>query len=136
MDFLAFSLSGFDEFLIFFGLSIAFVAIFLVLYVKITPYHELKLIREGNTAAAASLSGALLGFTLPLASAIIHSVHPWDMMIWGVIALVVQLLVFVLVRFTLVNVTRRIPQGEVASGVLLGAVSVCAGILNAACMTY
>lgn len=52
------------------------------------------------------------------------------------IALLVQLLVFVLVRFTLVNVTRRIPQGEVASGVLLGAVSVCAGILNAACMTY
>jgi putative membrane protein len=136
MEFLEFSLSGLDEFLVFFGLSVAFVAIFLVLYVKITPYHELKLIREGNTAAAASLSGALLGFTLPLASAIIHSVHPWDMMIWGVIALVVQLLVFVLVRFTLVNVTRRIPQGEVASGVLLGAVSVCAGILNAACMTY
>ena len=136
MDFVKFSLEGLDEFLVFFGLAVAFAAIFLVLYVKVTPYNELKLIREGNTAAAASLSGALIGFTLPLASSIIHSVHPWDMMIWGVIALLVQLLVFVLVRFTLVNVTRRIPQGEVASGVLLGAVSVCAGILNAACMTY
>lgn len=136
MDFVKFSLEGLDEFLVFFGLAVAFAAIFLALYVKVTPYNELKLIREGNTAAAASLSGALLGFTLPLASSIIHSVHPWDMMIWGVIALLVQLLVFVLVRFTLVNVTRRIPQGEVASGVLLGAVSVCAGILNAACMTY
>ena len=136
MDFVKFSLEGLDEVLVFFGLAVAFAAIFLVLYVKVTPYNELKLIREGNTAAAASLSGALIGFTLPLASSIIHSVHPWDMMIWGVIALLVQLLVFVLVRFTLVNVTRRIPQGEVASGVLLGAVSVCAGILNAACMTY
>ena len=136
MEFIEFSLEGLDEFLVFFGLAIAFAAIFVFLYVRITPYNELKLIREGNTAAAASLSGALLGFTLPLASSIIHSVHPWDMMIWGVIALLVQLLVFVLVRFTLVNVTRRIPQGEVASGVLLGAVSVCAGILNAACMTY
>lgn len=136
MEFVKFSLEGLDEFLVFFGLAVAFVAIFLVLYVKITPYDELKLIREGNTAAAASLSGALIGFTLPLASSIIHSVHPWDMMIWGAIALIVQLLVFVLVRFTLVNVTRRIPQGEVASGVLLGAVSVCAGILNAASMTY
>ena len=136
MEFVKFSLEGLDEFLTYFGLAIAFVAMFLVLYVRITPYHELKLIREGNTAAAASLAGALLGFTLPLASSIIHSVHPWDMMIWSVIALVVQLLVFVLVRFTLVNVTRRIPQGEVASGVLLGAVSVCAGVLNAACMTY
>lgn len=136
MEFIEFSLEGLDEFLVFFGLAVAFAAIFVFLYVRITPYNELKLIREGNTAAAASLSGALLGFTLPLASSIIHSVHPWDMMIWGVIALLVQLLVFVLVRFTLVNVTRRIPQGEVASGVLLGAVSVCAGILNAACMTY
>jgi putative membrane protein len=136
MEFVKFSLEGLDEFLVFFGLAVAFAAVFLFLYVKITPYDELKLIREGNTAAAASLSGALIGFTLPLASSIVHSVHPWDMMIWGVIALVVQLLVFVLVRFTLVNVTRRIPQGEVASGVLLGAVSVCAGILNAACMTY
>lgn len=136
MEFVKFSLEGLDEFLVFFGLAAAFAAIFLILYIKITPYNELKLIREGNTAAAASLSGALIGFTLPLASSIIHSVHPWDMMIWGVIALLVQLLVFVLVRFTLVNVTRRIPQGEVASGVLLGAVSVCAGILNAACMTY
>ncbi len=136
MEFVKFSLEGLDEFLVFFGLAVAFVAIFLVLYVKITPYDELKLIREGNTAAAASLSGALIGFTLPLASSIVHSVHPWDMMIWGVIALVVQLLVFVLVRFTLVNVTRRVPQGEVASGVLLGAVSICAGMLNAASMTY
>ena len=136
MEFVKFSLEGLDEFLVFFGLATAFAAIFLFLYVKITPYNELKLIREGNTAAAASLAGALIGFTLPLASSIVHSVHPWDMMIWGVIALVVQLLVFVLVRFTLVNVTRRIPQGEVASGVLLGAVSICAGILNAACMTY
>jgi len=136
MEFVKFSLEGLDEFLVFFGLAVAFVAIFLVLYVRITPYDELKLIREGNTAAAASLSGALIGFTLPLASSIVHSVHPWDMMIWGAIALVVQLLVFVLVRFTLVNVTRRIPQGEVASGVLLGAVSICAGMLNAASMTY
>lgn len=136
MEFIEYSLEGLDEFLVFFGLAVAFTAIFVFLYVKLTPYNELKLVREGNTAAAASLSGALLGFTLPLASSIIHSVHPWDMMIWGVIALLVQLLVFVLVRFTLVNVTRRIPQGEVASGVLLGAVSVCAGILNAACMTY
>ena len=136
MEFVEFSLEGLDEFLVFFGLAVAFAAIFVFLYVKITPYNELKLVREGNTAAAASLSGALIGFTVPLASSIIHSVHPWDMMIWAVIALLVQLLVFVLVRFTLVNVTRRIPQGEVASGVLLGAVSICAGILNAACMTY
>jgi len=136
MDFLAFSLSGFDDFLLYFGLSIVFVAVFLAIYTLVTPYSEIKLIREGNAAAAASLSGALVGFILPLASAVIHSVNPWDMMLWAAIALVVQLLVFVAMRLFLPDLTRQITDGKVASGVFLGAVSLAAGILNAACMTY
>jgi putative membrane protein len=136
MDFLKFSLSGFDEFLVYAGLSIAFLYGYMIVYQWITPYDELKLIKEGNVAAALSLSGSVLGFTLPLAAAIIHSLHPWDMMLWGVIAAAVQLLVYVAVRYTLLNVTRRIPDGQVATGIVLGTISVSAGILNAACMTY
>jgi len=108
MDFLAFSLSGFDDFLLYFGLSIVFVAVFLAIYTLVTPYSEIKLIREGNAAAAASLSGALLGFILPLASAVIHSVNPWDMMLWAAIALVVQLLVFLAVRLFLPDLLREV----------------------------
>jgi putative membrane protein len=136
MDFVKFSLSGFDEFLIYAGLSIVFIYVYMILYLWITPYNELKLIKDGNVAAAVSLSGSVIGFSLPLAAAISHSVHPWDMMLWGVVAALVQLLVYVAVRFTLLNVTRRIPDRQVASGVVLGAISIAAGILNAACMTY
>ena len=136
MDFVKFSLSGFDEFLAYAGLAIVLVYAFMIAYMCITPYDELKLIKDGNVAAALSLSGSVLGFSLPLASAIVHSVHPWDMMLWAAIALVVQLLVYVAVRFTLLNVTRRIPDGQVASGIVLAAISVAAGVLNAACMTY
>jgi len=136
MDFVKFSLSGFDEFLVYAGLSIAFIYMYLIVYMKITPYDELKLIKDGNIAAAISLSGSVLGFTFPLAAAIRNSVHPWDMMLWAVIAAVVQLLVYVAVRFTLLNVSRRIPEGQIATGIVMGAISVSAGILNAACMTY
>ena len=136
MDFIKLSLSGFDEFLIYAGLSIAFIYIYMIIYLWLTPYKELKLIKDGNVAAALSLSGSVLGFTLPLAAAIIHSVHPWDMMLWGLIAAGVQLLVYIAVRYTLLNVTRRIPDGQIASGVVLAAISLSAGILNAACMTY
>ncbi len=136
MDFVRFSLSGFDDFLIYAGLSIAYIYGFMILYLLLTPYNELKLIKDGNVAAALSLSGAVLGFTLPLAMVIAHSVHPWDMMLWALIAAVVQLLVYVAVRFTLLNVVRRIPDGQVATGVVLAAISVSAGVLNAACMTY
>ena len=136
MDFVKFSLSGFDEFLVYAGLSVAFIYLYMIVYLWITPYNELKLIKEGNVAAAISLSGSVLGFTFPLAAAISNAVHPWDMMLWGVIAATVQLLVYVAVRFSLLNVSRRIPDGQVASGIVLGAISVCAGMLNAACMTY
>lgn len=136
MDFVKFSLSGFDEFLIYAGLAIAFVYVYLFVYMKLTPYNELKLIKDGNIAAAISLSGSLLGFTFPLAAAIFQAVHPWDMMLWASIAGVVQLLVYVAVRYTLINVTRRIPEGQIATGIVHGTIALSAGILNAACMTY
>jgi putative membrane protein len=136
MDFVKFSLSGFDEFLIYAGLAIIFIYLYMIAYLWLTPYKELKLIKDGNVAAAISLSGSVLGFTFPLAAAIVHSLHPWDMMLWGLIAGLVQLLVYVAVRYSLLNVSRRIPDGQVATGIVLAAISMSAGILNAACMTY
>ena len=136
MEFLKFSLSGFDDFLVYFGLGILFVAAFLWIYVLVTPYKEIQLIRSGNAAAAWSLGFTLLGFSLPLAAAIIHSVNPWDMMLWAAIALVVQILVFIVVRLLLPEVTKHIQEGQVASGAFLGMLSLTAGVLNAASMTY
>jgi len=136
MEFLKLSLQGLDEFLAYFGLCIVFVSLFLAIYVRVTPYREIRLIREGNSAAAASLSGALIGFVLPLASAVEHSVNPYDLAIWATIALIVQLLVYAATRLVLPDVGRDIPAGKVASGVFLGAMSVGAGILSAASMSY
>ena len=136
MEFIKFSLAGFDDFLIYFGLAAVFVAAYLAIYVHVTPYREFALIREGNSAAAASLSGSLIGFVLPLASAIIHSVNPWDMALWAAIALIVQIVVYLAVKAALPGLVRDIPQGKAGPGVFLGAASLAAGLVNAACMTY
>jgi putative membrane protein len=136
MEFLKFSLSGFDDFLVYFGLSALFVAVFLAVYVHVTPYREFALIREGNAAAGASLSGALLGFVLPLASTVVHSVNLWDMALWAAIALIVQTVVYLVARALMPDIVRHIPEGRTGSGVFLGAASLAAGILNAACLTY
>jgi len=136
MDFLQFSLSGFDDFLLYFGLSLGFVVLYLAIYVRATPYREFALIRAGNAAAAASLSGSLIGFVLPLASAVVHSVNPWDMALWAAIALAVQIVVYLVVRLLVPDVVRHIPEGKVGAGVFLGVASLAAGILTAACMTY
>ncbi|MFO1420780.1 MAG: DUF350 domain-containing protein [Candidatus Competibacteraceae bacterium] len=130
------SLAGLPSFLLYFATAIGLLVLFLLAYIFITPYREITLIREGNAAAAASLSGALLGFVLPLASAIAHSVSLPDMAIWGLIALVIQLLVYLAGRLLLPDLARDIPAGKVATGVFLGALSLAIGIVNAACMTY
>lgn len=130
------SFGGFDDFLLYLGVSLALLGMFAAIYVRVTPYRELALIREGNMAAAYSLSGSLLGFIVPLASAVEHSVGIVDMVIWGAIALVVQVAAYVVVKLLMPSITRDIPAGNVAQGFFLGAISLGVGLLNAACMSY
>jgi len=129
------SFAGFDDFLVYLAVSLAYLAVFVAIYVRVTPYAEMRLIREGNMAASFSLSGAILGFIVPLASAIQHSVGLVDMAIWGLIAMVVQILAFVVVKICIPSITRDIPEGKGAQGFFLGSLSLGVGLLNAACMS-
>jgi putative membrane protein len=133
-EFIRESLGGFPPFIVYFLISAVLLLVFLFIYLRVTPYREIALIKEGNAAAAASLSGALIGFTLPLAHAVAQSANLVDMLIWALIALVVQLASLLIVRALIPGLMRDIPEGKVAQGVFLGAVSIAAGILNAACM--
>lgn len=130
------SLRGVDDFLLHFVAAVLLVGLFLFIYIHITPYREIALIREGNQAAAYSLSGAFLGFIIPLAIAIAQSVSFLDMLLWGAIALIVQLLAFVCVRMLVPKLVEDIPAGKLAPGLFVGAFSLGVGILNAASMTY
>lgn len=132
---IAAQLPGIVKFLAYFVSALVLTVFFLIIYVRITPYKEFALIDHGNAAAAYSLSGALLGFVLPLASAIIHSVNFYDMLLWGAVALVIQILVYLLVRLLFKNLAAAIQEGTVSKGLFLGALSLAAGILNAACMS-
>ncbi|HKA44691.1 MAG TPA: DUF350 domain-containing protein [Burkholderiales bacterium] len=136
MDILKFSIAGLPWFALYLAATLVLFLVFLVIYLRITPYREIALIREGNSAAAASISGAMLGFVIPLANAVVQSANIADMVLWGVIALIVQLLVYSVVTRIIPDIGRGIPEGKVAEGVFLGALSVAIGILNAACITY
>ena len=136
MELLAHSARGIDDFLLYLAASLALLALFISIYIWITPYRELTLIREGNVAAAASFSGTVLGFSIPLAQAVAQTVNLAEMAMWGAVALGVQLLVFVVVRLIVPGIARDIPAGKLAPGLLLGALSLATGLLNAACMTY
>jgi putative membrane protein len=125
-----------DDFLIYFGLALALLIAFTLIYTAVTPYKEMKLIRDGNTAAAISLGGALLGFALPVASTVVNAVNILDMVIFAVVATIVQLVVFVIARMVLPGLSGSIEEGNTAKATFLAAISVSVGMLNAAALVY
>lgn len=130
-------LYGAGHFIVAFGLACLFLAVFKRLYQMSTPYDEAQLIGDGNVAAAVALGGAIIGFALPLASALTQTADPLEFTVWAVLAGVVQILSSLVVRrFVVRDMAARIEQGNVASGAYLAATSVGVGLLNAASMTY
>lgn len=130
-------LSTLPAFLTWFPIGVLLLAGFSAIYIRVTPWPELRLIRAGNAAAAASFTGALLGYALVLASILLHAVSRGDLLTWGIIGLIVQVGAFFVARALLGgDLARQMEEGQVSSGVTLGAISLAAGILNAATMVH
>src|SRR6202012_5683320 len=102
------SLAGLPAFLVYFCTATFCVVVYLFVYTRITPHDEFKLIRDNDPAAAIALGLSLLGFTLPVVSAIAHSANVVDCLVWSVVALVVQIVVYYLVRIPVPNLSAQI----------------------------
>jgi putative membrane protein len=110
-------------------------SLFQMAYTRLTPHKEFAQIREGNVAAAVALGGALIGFALPASNVITYSISVLDVVIWAVIAAVVQLLAFTATSIVLKDLSARITRGELAAAIYAASVSISVGFLNSACMT-
>jgi putative membrane protein len=128
------SLSGVPAFLGYLLVAAALLVAYIVIYTAITRHDEFALIRSNVPGAAVALGLSAIGFALPLTSAIGHAANIIDCAIWGVIALVVQIAVYYLVRLTIPDLSERIQKGELAAAIWLGLTSVTAGMLSAASM--
>lgn len=134
-DWFAFQ-TGATAFIIAFVAAIVFFSAFKFLYQMVTPYHERDLIRQGNAAAAIALGGALIGYVLPLASALSNTVSLPEFAAWALLAGIIQIVAFIVVsRLLYKALAARIEAGEMAAGIYLASISIGVGLLNAACMT-
>ncbi|MCX7166179.1 MAG: DUF350 domain-containing protein [Rhodocyclales bacterium] len=129
-------LATLPNFLAYLATAIVLLVAFVTIYLYVTPYDEIALIRSNNTAAAISLSGALLGFAMPIANVIAHSDTLLDLAVWGIVAGVVQLLAWGIARVALPQLQENISAGRVAPAIFVAALSITVGLINAACMTY
>ncbi|PWK08448.1 DUF350 domain-containing protein [Tumebacillus permanentifrigoris] len=141
-------INGFINFLLYLGVTLPLLGFGLLVFAFTTPYKEFKLIADGaNTddqqkvnaakAAAHDLGGKIIGLAIVLASAIYHSVSLVDLVIWGLIGTVFQVIVFYLFElFTPFKVVAEIPKGNVAVGVFASRLSIATGLLMAALISY
>lgn len=130
------SLAGLPAFLVYFCTGLIAVMLYLFVYMRVTEHDEFALIRSNVMSASVALGLSLLGFVLPVASAIVHSANVLDCLIWAAIALIVQIAVYFILRIPVPQLSNRIADGEIAAALWLGLASLAAGVLNAASMVY
>ncbi len=104
-------------------------------YAALTPHKELELIRAGNSAAAVSYAGAIIGLALPLSVCMATSFTWLDIALWGVVTTLLQLIAFRFVDRMLKDLPQRIVDGEMAAAVLLVGVKFAVSMVLAAAVS-
>jgi putative membrane protein len=115
---------GFREFIVQLGVALALFIASLTIYVLITPHKELALIRAGNGSAALAFAGVVVGLAIPLGQCLAHAFSVWDLLVWGVVTLLLQLLAFRFADIFLHGLPRRIAENDVAAAVFLMSVKI------------
>jgi putative membrane protein len=121
--------TGFPVTLLHVGVALALLFAGSGVYIMLTPHKEVALVRAGNTAAAISLAGVLLGLAIPLAAALKSSTNLVDLALWGVATLFVQLLISRLADLVLHGVPKRIQDGEIAAATLMAGLKIATGLI-------
>ncbi len=127
--------AGFPVLMLHLLVTLAMLVAGVVLYIVTTPHKDFALVKDGNLAAAISLSGAILGLAIPLAFCMASSVSVAEIVIWGLLAVLVQILVFRLVDLLLLDLSARIEGGEMAPAVLLAGIKLSVAAINAAAIS-
>ena len=109
--------------------------VFFLIYTRATPFDEMTLIRQGNVAAALTLGGAMIGFSMTVASGLLHTDAIVPFVAWSAAAAAIQLLTYVLVTRLLHMSKQHIEGNNVAFGLLLASISISVGAISAGALS-
>lgn len=125
---------GFPDFLIHGGTTLGLLILGCTIHVLMTPMKEMKLIREGNISAGISLAAVIAGLAIPMSACLVTAASVHDILIWGVVAILLQLLAFRVADLILRDLPRRIEQDQVGSALVLASVKISAAMVMAAAL--
>lgn len=123
--------AGFPDFIIQLGVALGLFVASLIIYTIMTPHKELALIRAGNPSASLAYGGVIVGLAIPLGSCLAHSFGLFDLLIWGIVTLLIQLLAFRFADIFLRGLPRRIAEGDVAAAIFLMSIKIGLALIMA-----
>ena len=126
--------TGLPVLLLQFLTTLALLALGIGCYMALTPFREWRLIRDGNIAAGLVLAGAIVALAIPLAATLATSAFTLDIALWGLVALVLQLLTFAVVALLMQGLRTMIEAGNVAAACMLVGIQIAVALLNAGAM--
>lgn len=117
-----------------FAATLALLGIGIACYMALTPFNERQLVREGNVAAGVVVAGTLVALAMPLAATLASSIVVLDIVLWGLVALVIQLLTFIAATALIPGLRTMIEGGNVAASLVLIGIQLAVALLNAGAM--
>ncbi|WP_336882545.1 DUF350 domain-containing protein [Priestia koreensis] len=128
----------FLNYLAYAGLACLMLIIGFVLFEVSTRTKELALIGKGNQTAAMVMGGKLFGLAFVLGSSIAHSIDLMDMVIWGFVGIITQIVLYILIELVTIrfSIKKAVEENNTAVGILLLLVSLSVGWVIAQCLTY
>ena len=135
MDILGTLFSGLPVLIGQFAATLALLGIGFACYNALTPFHERELVRQGNVAAGVVVAGTLVSLAVPLGATLANSASTLDIVIWGLVALIIQLLTFMAAAFLIKDLRAMIEGGNVSAALVLVGIQLAIALLNAGSMS-
>ncbi|WP_108670331.1 DUF350 domain-containing protein [Peribacillus acanthi] len=121
------------------GVAVALLTVGLFLFeISTRNIKEFKLIAEKNLTASLSLGGKMIGLAIVLGAAAEYSVSLMDMVIWGLVGIVAQIIIFIVAEVVTIrfSIQKAIEEDNRAVGFMLLSLSLSVGWVVAKCLTY
>ena len=125
---------GFPHFVLQGGVTLIMLIVGVTVHVLMTPMKELKLIREGNASAGVGLAGIVLGLAIPMSACLASSTSVYDLVIWGAVAILLQMIAFRVADLILRDLPGRIEKDEMGAAIVLVSVKLAAALVMAAAL--
>ena len=126
--------TGLPVLLVQLAVTLALLAVGVAVYTRITPFNERRVVAEGNAAGGLTLAGSIVALAIPLAATLATSAFLLDIVLWGVVAVILQLVAFAVATLLIRDLRGQIESGNVASAATLVGVQLGVALINAAAM--